>query len=307
MMKTNAKRKNSAVKKLIPAVGMLALSASMLATSTYAWFTMTTEVTVTGMQVHTVVDSNLLIDNFTGGSWATNDSTFEKSKTQTITSGNVIVPMSTVNGLNFFYTDPDNVKGNGDAIADTYIQYSDLSTLKSKYSAVEAPYLDYHFILKATNTDTTSPKNIMVNQLDLTYSGESDGNKAFRVAFLAKKFETATPDGAKTAPGLPTAATKIYAPDSAANFTSGQAVNGTSGTGTVTYGSQASDAIIASVAANSTEYYEVTVRLWLEGEDTTCKVQTFKGLTSGQWSLDIGLTFDQTKTGVYNLNMQTTS
>lgn len=33
-MKTNAKRKNSAVKKLIPAAGMLALSASMLATST---------------------------------------------------------------------------------------------------------------------------------------------------------------------------------------------------------------------------------------------------------------------------------
>lgn len=50
-MKTNAKRKNSAVKKLIPAAGMLALSASMLATSTYAWFSMNKTVTVNSMQI----------------------------------------------------------------------------------------------------------------------------------------------------------------------------------------------------------------------------------------------------------------
>jgi hypothetical protein len=51
MMKTNAKRKNSAVKKLIPAAGMLALSASMLATSTYAWFSMNKTVSVSSMSI----------------------------------------------------------------------------------------------------------------------------------------------------------------------------------------------------------------------------------------------------------------
>lgn len=51
MMKTNAKRKNSAVKKLIPAAGMLALSASMLATSTYAWFSMNKTVSVQSMSI----------------------------------------------------------------------------------------------------------------------------------------------------------------------------------------------------------------------------------------------------------------
>lgn len=61
MMKTNAKRKNSAVKKLIPAAGMLALSASMLATSTYAWFSMNTTVTVSTMSINAKSDSTFLL------------------------------------------------------------------------------------------------------------------------------------------------------------------------------------------------------------------------------------------------------
>lgn len=45
-MKNNNVKKGNTAKKLLPAAGMLALSASMLATSTYAWFTMSREVEV---------------------------------------------------------------------------------------------------------------------------------------------------------------------------------------------------------------------------------------------------------------------
>lgn len=60
-MKTT-KKKNSATKKLLPAVGMLAISATMLATSTYAWFTMNKEVSVTGMQLKAHSEEGLLIN-----------------------------------------------------------------------------------------------------------------------------------------------------------------------------------------------------------------------------------------------------
>ena len=43
-------------KKLIPALGMLVLSACMLVTSTFAWFSMNTEVSATGMTVKAVGD-----------------------------------------------------------------------------------------------------------------------------------------------------------------------------------------------------------------------------------------------------------
>ena len=50
-MKTNEKKNTSAKKKLIPAVAMLTTSAVMLSTATYAWFTMSREVEVTGIKL----------------------------------------------------------------------------------------------------------------------------------------------------------------------------------------------------------------------------------------------------------------
>lgn len=55
-------KKTSAKRKLLPAVGMLAISATMLATSTYAWFTMNKEVSVQGMQMKARAEEGLLIN-----------------------------------------------------------------------------------------------------------------------------------------------------------------------------------------------------------------------------------------------------
>ena len=60
-MKTNNMKKGNTAKKLIPAAMMLAVSASMLATSTYAWFSMNKDVTVTGMSVTAKSDSTFLL------------------------------------------------------------------------------------------------------------------------------------------------------------------------------------------------------------------------------------------------------
>ena len=50
-MKTNEKKNISAKKKLIPAVAMLTTCAVILSTATYAWFTMSREVEVTGIKL----------------------------------------------------------------------------------------------------------------------------------------------------------------------------------------------------------------------------------------------------------------
>ena len=62
MMK-NDKRKNSTAKKLLPAAMMLAVSASMLGTSTYAWFTMNKEVNVSNMKVKVISETPYLLVN----------------------------------------------------------------------------------------------------------------------------------------------------------------------------------------------------------------------------------------------------
>ena len=64
-MKTNNKKKGNTAKKLIPAAMMLAVSASMLGTSTYAWFSMSKTVTITGMEVTAKTDAIFLEVNGT--------------------------------------------------------------------------------------------------------------------------------------------------------------------------------------------------------------------------------------------------
>ena len=59
--RSNENHKNSAAKKIIPAVGMLALSATMLSTSTYAWFTMNKEVEMTGLNMTATVGEGMEI------------------------------------------------------------------------------------------------------------------------------------------------------------------------------------------------------------------------------------------------------
>jgi hypothetical protein len=56
------KKKNSSpMKKLIPAAGMLMVSAMMLASSTYAWFSMNKAVTATGMQLTAKTNNTYLL------------------------------------------------------------------------------------------------------------------------------------------------------------------------------------------------------------------------------------------------------
>ena len=94
MKKTNT---NKGLKKLIPAAGMLMLSAAMLGTSTFAWFTMNKTVSVTGMQVNTTVGSNLLISHDTTAGTSVNaEDTFKTSDTTAISA--LLEPVSTIDG-----------------------------------------------------------------------------------------------------------------------------------------------------------------------------------------------------------------
>ncbi|SFW32767.1 hypothetical protein [Ruminococcus flavefaciens] len=322
MMKTNAKRKNSAVKKLIPAAGMLALSASMLATSTYAWFTMNTTVTVTGMSLKTTVESNLLIADDTIASTAKKADSNFSTATLSQSVAKILEPVSTANGKNFFYT--VDALANGDARTDAYTAYNasavatggnasdymdkfsqDYGLTKNKAKSLISgeqgayAYADYVFQLKADNT-STNPEVIDLTQLDLTYTkanSEVDTNKAYRAAIFVEDITagTATADAGELV--------GIWAPTGADNFTDGKAVNSASTVeGDVTYVSAATG--LATVPANSTKYYKVVVRMYIEGEDETCYTAKFNTLV-GKWTLDMKLKLqsDNTPAGVKSITM----
>ena len=341
MMKKNEKRKNSTMKKLIPAAGMLALSASMLATSTYAWFTMNKEVEVTGLTMKTKVSSNLLLsENNLEGTYAP-DRLISARKA-------LLEPVSSTTGKTgeFFYTLDAKESGqkahnaNGDG-AIAYVAYDEtkktLSGDKINTNATATPagkyyyddtfsraygvepaetefgtaygYIDYVFYLKATG-DKNDQQLVMTNcDLNYTYpegakladgstAVDADVDKAWRVAVFA---ENITANGGKGNTGdvgkidpAASAAKTILAPDGAENWTENAAVNATTGTGTVTYGTAA--VLDNKIDAGVTKYYKVLVRAWLEGEDKTCNSETYAKLTSN-WSLDVEFKLQNDATG----------
>lgn len=130
-MKTNEKKNTSAKKKLIPAVAMLTTSAVMLSTATYAWFTMSREVEVTGIKLTATTPQTIevslgrattqaTIDNTT---WATAPKNYaadtdlwsNKAATSSVyASFGKLIPASSTDGTNLYYT--TKAKENGKSV-----------------------------------------------------------------------------------------------------------------------------------------------------------------------------------------------
>ncbi len=124
--------------------------------------------------------------------------------------------------------------------------------------------------------------------MKLTYGATPDGEKAFRTAVFCEEY-----NGSFTG-DITEASTNfkgIYAPATADNHTPGAGVSGANATTAITNfmnGDSDSATSLATIAAGATKYYKVVVRLWIEGEDTTCTSETFANLTD-TWSLDLRL------------------
>ena len=100
-MKANTKKKGNPAKKLIPAAGSLMVSAVMLATSTYAWFTMNKEVAVTGMEVKAHAEEGLLINEVK----AIGSNTWDEAATANAATPTTVVlrPASTSDMVTFWH------------------------------------------------------------------------------------------------------------------------------------------------------------------------------------------------------------
>ena len=272
-------------RKLIPAFAMLLVSAIMMTTASYAWFSINTNVTAKGMKVNTTAsDSVLIVEALLDGENSekkVDDANFTTDLSQSVTG--LLNPVSTVNGTSFFYTAGKNVEGDGDAKTDNYISY-DKTAFNTAYGTSDAvAYVDYVFQIKATNASTSDAKDLYITALDLTYEGASDNNqKAFRVAVFAEEY-----NGSAFTKGVGTLKT-ILAPKDAAYHTDGSAVSSTTEVTAIDTDVLGANATLANIPANSTKYYKVVVRLWLEGEDTTCKNDTFANLAADKgWALNL--------------------
>jgi hypothetical protein len=287
----------------------------MLVTSTFAWFTMNKRAKVENLSLRATVSSNLLIspDN-------SSDATYDKELKKNISA--LLAPSSTVNGTDYFYTldaaaDGHKAKGPDDEYP--FLRYTETKSLdvldtyaeKDKYDAVfnlnynistanpqEASeyktaygYVDYVMYLKATSTEEN--QKIVMNKCNLLYKGDVLEDKAWRAAVFVQE------TSAKTQPTSIGTLVSIIAPTEAKNHNVGLAADSMSSIGTIQ--KESKEVIIDNaITSGNSKYYKVVVRVWIEGEDTTCTTEIY-GNKTDKYTLDLEYIIDKDIEGVKSI------
>jgi len=284
-MKNDKKNKGfSPMKKVISAAGMLAVSASMLATSTYAWFSMNTQVTATGMQVKAQAEGGIVISNSAKTTWSS-------EATAQVTTAS-LYPTSYTNvgseAGKWYHNKSDNAndaKANQDAGAYATLSSIVLSATSEGVGYVETNstegyqagadasyYLLNNFTIKSSGDAVTGGK-LYINEVSVT-SGATllPIDCALRVAVVV---------GGTTYIFAPVTATKTVNNETT-NYTPTYVyhVKGSSSDTTALYGTSAKN-VQTSVTTipNTDDGVPVQVYCYFEGEDANCKSTNISGVT----------------------------
>ena len=241
------------MKKLIPALCMLLVAAALLGTSTFAWFSMTTQVTASGMLVKAATSKNLVIsatealkenEGISANSPITATKTLDPASTSTLAGTQ-----------NFFTTDKANINY-GDGTMKTGAVVS-TATLISNNDTATGNVVKHTFYIRADGTDSDSFSKLYVESITLTAQAAAI-TKALRVGVVSGSYGY------------------IYAPVSGATTSyKGLVATGTNGTDPVLSSSNVTITTVNDAAATlgevtSTAYTKVEVYVWYEGQDAAC-------------------------------------
>jgi len=277
-------------RKLIPALCMLLVAAIMMGTSTFAWFSMNTQVTATGMQVKAVAEDGILISNSAKTSW-TNEAT------ATVTTAS-LVPTSTAGTKTPAWahnTSPDADNANADATSG----YTDLS-LKWTNSTFGEGFVDIDGGT-ANSKDANEKSYVLLNEFYIKSSGDTltlGADKTYKDLYINDVTVTSAGswlaiDNSLRVLVVVGNAACIYAP----------VINKASGATTMTYKFKAATSVTA-LDATASEGYDMTtsttsipntdsgavkaqVYIYFEGEDANCKSTNISGVTTNNLSVTV--------------------
>lgn len=246
------------MKKIIPSICMLLVTAVLMGTSTYAWFSMNRKVEVNGMKVTASTSANLVITDTPGAEFSSVDS-FNVTLPDTITE---LAPVSSKDGK-LFYTTEAAAKGNtGFDVEDgaEFTKVENAGTSTAKYYYTKTVYIGVKGVnglgqLKVEPQIGTSTKHGGVAE-------KNDIYKALRIAVFAKDQNST-----------------VFAGDLSSRANWNPIVKaGKKGTdtglteaGTTTAVTKGTGVALAGLAKLEKEvWYEINIFVWLDGQDEAC-------------------------------------
>lgn len=288
------KKEKSNKRKLLGAIASLLLSAAMLSTSTYAWFTMNKEVEVRNLMVQAKAEGGLLISETSG--YTANDIWDDVANTvaEAETAKVGLYPTSTPNSTAWYHATSKTVNNAANATAgEASTQKSDgYNLLELTSSEIQAAvsgsngkkdvffvdsgetgydendakyYVKYTYYLKTSTEGTTSlglssgDQNVNISVVGVTGNETStDLNKSIRVGIeIGGKFYIFAPVSG---------ATGSYYVNAAATATT--AIDSSSSTHDTPMTVATALSSLPGIKQTGTPVY---IYLWYEGEDANCK------------------------------------
>ena len=220
-------------RKLIPALAMLLVSAIMLSTASFAWFTTTQTVKATGMKVQAEAPTGIVISYNDTATWGA-------SATAGDLSANKLQPTSTSDGTYWL-----------SAVADSAASHVKNAEGYSKVIAADGYYMDYLFKIKSA-TNAAIAVDSLTATVAVTKGTGQELDKPLRVGIkIGDEFKIIAPNGGETSYKV-------------SNKTTDDTVAVTATSSAATF--EGTKSIPAFTAAGT----DVHVFVWYEGEDAAC-------------------------------------
>ena len=262
------------MKKLIPALCMLLVAAALLGTSTFAWFSMNTQVDAKGMQVKATTSSNLVI-KAADGAW-TREASAKYSSLNTLTPASTSLTDGVLSAGKFFYlTNPAKVDYATGA-AQSGAEFAEATVNKDAQNT----YVSANTFEIKVEGGTQAFTNLYISAVTVKDSSaqtaaDADISKALRVAVVTTN---------KTYIFAPvTGYTEHYKGIIGAG--TGLSEGTTLSTTDETLTNAGESATLGAIAAGET--IALTVYIWYEGQDGNCT----SGKAVNVEELDVALTF----------------
>ena len=261
-----------ATRKLIPALAMLLVAAVVMSSASYAWFTMSRQVTAQGMNVTVTAPNNLMIKEFNA-----DDSTYAEL-TELTASNIVLVPASSTSGIagRIYCVAPGQaVKPSDGSLFTSGDHRTKLTVGSAAESNTEGAYYDFKYTIKS---DGGQEVKVVVKEVEATLRSTSpSGTSAVPVRIAVMKSDESglhifNPNSGKHhnqkenghESDAPTAVTSIdgeregYPTLANVTYTTPAANSG--------------DTNFIVTLTDTAPTADIIIRVWYEGEDTDCIV-----------------------------------
>ena len=286
------------IMKLVPAFIMLLVSAILLSTATFAWFSMNTQVMATGMKVEAKAEEGIVIANSGKVNWTSLENAsysnvaqlYPTSTSDTLTwyhsssqeaddanSGHAATEL-----INLVFSDTTNNEGVG------YVESGDTNGFQNNEDG--AYYLMNKFFVRSSGNALTNT-TLYINTVTVESTQNSTAHAlenldaSLRVAIVIDSVAY------------------IYAPNVTKNPTFSYTVNGATavtalnpvqatagGTGIGAYGAGKNVATTITTISNlPASAVEVDIYVYFEGEDENCKSTNISGITMNTLNVSVQL------------------